>query len=123
MYLIKLTKTIGIMFLIVLITTFLVSLLHYIGLPKLIVTILKILIVIGTLFYGGFYMAKLSKTKGYLEGIKIGLVIILLFFLISWLGLNYNFSIKTSIFYILMLISSTLGGMIGINKNKIDENA
>ena len=68
-------------------------------------------------FIGGYYIGNKSLKKGWLEGIKIGLIGIFLFFLISYLGFD-NFKIKTLIYYFMILSSCVLGGILGINKKK-----
>lgn len=106
---------------IILIFNFLITLLNYIGIISgLPLTILKIIIPFIALFMGGVIMGKNSETKGWLSGIKIGLISILLFLLIS-LIFNFKINIFTIIYYFLLLFISTFGGIIGINK-KLSEN-
>lgn len=71
-----------------------------------------------TLFIGGIYLGKKCEKKGWLEGIKIGFLIIFLFFLISYLGLDQAINLKVFIYYLLLIAVSMLGSMLGINKKK-----
>lgn len=71
--------------------TFIFSSLYYInfignGLFKFI----KILIPIISIFIGSFIIGKKSNSKGWLEGLKFGSMIILLLFLISIIFLEAN---------------------------------
>ena len=71
-----------------------------------------------TLFLGGMYLGKNCEKKGWLEGIKIGLVVIFLFFLISYLGLDQGITLKSFLYYLILMASSMLGSMLGINKRQ-----
>lgn len=84
-----------------------------------IITIIKIIIPIIAFFVGGLLIGKKSKQKGWLEGLKLSIFVIILFILINYIGFNESFKLKSLIFYITLIISSILGSVIGINK-KID---
>lgn len=71
-----------------------------------------------SLFIGGFFLGKKCEQKGWLEGIKIGSMVIFLFFLISYLGFDQGLNVKVCIYYLILLVSSILGSMIGINKKE-----
>ena len=76
-----------------------------------------------SLFIGGFYLGKNSFKKGWLEGIKLGMTILLLFFLINLLVFNNDLSIKTLIYDIILLTACIFGSMLGINfKKEIPKN-
>jgi len=93
------------------------TLLGYFNITSLKVTEYLILFLTMTsLFIGGFFLGKRCEKKGWLEGIKIGSIIIFLFFLISYLGLDQGLNLKVFIYYLLLLASSVLGSMLGINK-------
>jgi len=66
-------------------------------------------------FIGAFYLGKRSKNKGWLEGIKIGLIISFLLFMISYLGFDIKIGMKVIIYYLVIIGSTTLGSMFGIN--------
>lgn len=85
-----------------------------------ITNIIKIIIPIISLFIGGFMIGKISNKKGWLEGLKLGIVTILIFILISYIGFNESFKLKSLIYYIILAMSSIFGSIIGINK-KIDK--
>lgn len=78
----------------------------------------KLAIIVISMLVGGIYIGSKAEKKGWLEGIKIGLEVIVLLFLISYLGFDKGINIKTLIYYFLILASSMLGSMIGINKRK-----
>lgn len=114
-YLKKLLK--GFLFTIVsfLLLTFIFTTLNYFNIINIkVMEICKIIIPLFSLALGGYIMGKGSEKNGWLEGLKIGLIIVLLIVI----G-NLIFSkliLKDFIFYILLLMGSMLGGMFGINR-------
>lgn len=99
-------------------TTLLITLLHYINwIGSKTLSILEIIIPLLSLFIGGFVIGKNSKQKGWLEGLKLGGIFLIILILFQYLGLHIHFSIKTILFYSLLLISCVFGSMLGINKN------
>lgn len=117
MKILKYLKTIGWIVLINLVFSFIITIFHYFDFfsPSTIQT-LKLFSVILSMFIGGIYIGKKSEKKGYLEGIKIGLIIILIIFLITII--SKNFELKTIIYYLLILVSSCFGAMIGIQRKR-----
>ncbi|MDD6224299.1 MAG: TIGR04086 family membrane protein [bacterium] len=79
---------------------------------------LKLGMIIISMLIGGIYIGSKAEKKGWLEGIKIGIEVIILLFLISYLGFDKGINIKTVVYYILMITSAMLGSMIGINRRK-----
>jgi len=85
-----------------------------------IVTFFKLVIALISIFVGGFIMGKNSKQKGWLEGIKLGLIILFILVIINYIILNQSFEIRNLVYYLILMVSSIFGSMIGINK-KIEE--
>lgn len=79
----------------------------------------KIIIPILSILLGGIYIGQRSKEKGWLEGIKVGLLFLILFFIFSYLAFQEGMHLRTWLYYLILLISSMLGSMIGINKRKV----
>ncbi len=77
---------------------------------------LNIILIIISMFIGGFYLGKRSPAKGWLEGIKIGLIWVFLLFVVSYLGFDKGIDFKSLIYYIILVFASMFGGAIGINK-------
>lgn len=78
--------------------------------------VIKVLIPSLALFIGGYKVGNNANKKGYIEGIKLSLIVIAILFMFSYLGFNASFSISLILYYIILIISSMLGAMIGINK-------
>lgn len=99
--------------------TFLISLLNYINfLGGKILSIFKILIPIIALFIGGFLIGKKSCKKGWLEGLKLSLIFLIILVIFNYLALNNGFEAKNLIYYLILIISTCFGSMIGINRKK-----
>lgn len=84
------------------------------------VTILKILIPIISLFIGGIYMGKKSIKKGWLEGLKLSLIFLILLVIFEFLALDKSFEIKNILYYLIIITSCIFGSIIGINKNNLE---
>ena len=62
----------------------------------------------------GFKLARNTNKRGFLSGIFMGLANIFLMLLLS-LIFNVSLDFKVIIYYLILIISSTLGGIVGIN--------
>lgn len=78
----------------------------------------KILIPIISLLMSGIVMGRNSTKKGWLEGLKLGLLVSLLIMLFNMLGLRNSFKISNLLFYTILTFSSVVGSMIGIVAKK-----
>ena len=95
---------------------FIVTLANYLNIiNNKTINILEIIIPIISLLTAGYLMGKNATKNGWLEGIKIGLIIILIIFIINII-ITHKIVYKNFVYYTILLISSTLGSMIGINK-------
>ena len=119
----KYLKNLGISFLYIIafifVLTFITTLLSYFNIMSDKVTaIIKIIIPIISMFIGGIYIGKRSLKKGFLEGLKLGSIFSCLLIIFNYLALNNSFKFKYLLFYLILVISSILGSMIGINRKK-----
>ena len=76
----------------------------------------KMLASILTFFIGGVFIGKNSVNKGYINGLKLSLIMTIVFLI---LGIIFN-NIKLSriIYYLIMSVCITFGAMIGISKKE-----
>ena len=117
MFIIKYLKSILFIFISILLFTVLIGTLSYFNiLGNGTIKVFELIAIIISMFIGGIYLGKNSNKKGYLEGLKIGLFMIIFLFCLKLFGFNESFSLLSLIFYIIILISSILGSVIGINK-------
>lgn len=118
-YLKKIGKGYIYTFSILIILTFIFSCLYYINfIGNKVLTVIKIIIPIISLFIGAKIVGKQSTKKGWLEGIKYGAIFILFLLLFNYLALRNNLEVKSIIYYLILLASSIFGGMLGINVDK-----
>lgn len=67
---------------------------------------------------GGVILGKNSNKRGYIEGLKLGLIITILFILFGYLGIKYNYKLNDIIYYLILITSSILGSILGVNIKK-----
>ena len=72
----------------------------------------KYIILIISLILGSYKIGIQSNNKGYQKGLIFGSIIIILFIIISLI--TNSFKISNFIYYLLILIISTIGSMLGI---------
>ena len=118
----KYLKKLGIAFLITVgslfILLFIATIFNYFDLFSYKVMHISIIIVpIISLILGGLYIGKKATKKGYLEGLKLGLLFSILLLIIN-LILGEGINLKDIIFYLILIISCIFGSMIGINLKK-----
>lgn len=73
-------------------------------------------IVLVSLFLFGVKIGKGKEEKGYLEGLKLGGIIVGCFLICSFILGKNPFCFTTLLYYLLIVLSTTLGAMLGINK-------
>ncbi len=66
-------------------------------------------------FCGSFFLSKKIKKKGYIIGIVCGGIIYLITFIVS-VFLSGDFTYNTIFRLIIIIISSVIGGVMGVNK-------
>lgn len=76
-----------------------------------------IIIIIGAIlmFVLGLILGKKSESKGYLQGLLLSVITILMLVILS-LIFKFPLNINTLIYYIILTITTILGSMLGINK-------
>lgn len=120
-YLISIIKNLGIMFIILLIGTFILTLLNYFEIiTGGLFSIFQIILIIITTIIGGFLIGKEAKQKGWLEGLKIGLLFILLISILNFFFVK-NFSIRFLLYDFILIISTMIGGILGISKKNTSQ--
>ncbi|MBR6949267.1 MAG: TIGR04086 family membrane protein [Bacilli bacterium] len=73
-----------------------------------------------TLIVNSIILGRNSIKNGYLDGIKLGILLILFCTFVTIV--QKKISIHLIIYNVIILISTTLGSMIGINTKKIEKN-
>jgi len=115
----KYLKSLGLFFGSFLILNIIIIILIYFYLLNInIIKILKIIIIIISSLLSGIYLGLNSNKKGYIEGLKLSGIIIIIFIFLTILFKNKVFNKYTIIYYIIIIIIEVLSSMIGINKKK-----
>lgn len=96
--------------------TFIASLLNLIGLNSGITTIILFIANIILFFTLSFLNANKWKKRGLVEGLIIGMIFIFLMLIIKIILFSNKLYISTFIYYLILLITSIFGGLIGVNK-------
>ncbi|MBE6144383.1 MAG: TIGR04086 family membrane protein [Firmicutes bacterium] len=106
---------------ILLTSTIIITILNYFNIfGSKLATLFKIIIPVISMFVGGFIIGKNTKSKGWLEGLKLGIIVIIILLMINLIILKPKWELRNIIFYLILIISTIFGSMIGINK-KIEE--
>lgn len=66
----------------------------------------------------GIKIGKITESKAYKEGLKKGLIYILIMYIIGSLFFTFKLPLKRIIYYLIILTCTILGSIIGINKKK-----
>ncbi len=113
-------KQLGFYLLFLVLLSFLCSLLNLMGLNSTITNLLLFIFNVASFLVLGFKNGIKSKEKGYLAGLKIGLCLLLILFLINLLVAQKVFTISLLIYYLILILTAVFGGMLGISKKKED---
>ena len=102
---------------ILLISTILVTILNYFNvLTGNTLKIIHLIIPIISIIIGSYKLGKKSNNKGYIEGLKYGILFILLLLIFNLI--SKSLSIYTILYMIILLLVSTFSSILGINKKK-----
>ena len=102
---------------IIFVLSLLFTLLEYVGISYKFLTTTLFIINIILIFINSFKVGIRSKCSGYKSGILFGIKAITLLFLINIISLN-KISFKCIIYYLILMLISIIGSIIGKNKQK-----
>ena len=112
----------GYTFIFIIGATLILTILNYFNIIKgTMLTILKVIIPLASIFISSIKLGLQTNEKGYIEGLKLGTIFIFIIFLFSILGLSTKLSLFHLLYYIAILLFSVLGAMLGINKKQATE--
>ena len=110
-------KSVLIIIVLLIILSLVINILYYFDIiNNNVVKYIKMFLLILTFFIGGLYIGKNSIAKGYINGLKLSLIMVLLFFIIGLIFNNLSFS--RIIYYLITITCITFGAMIGISKKE-----
>lgn len=112
----KYLKTILFFISIVLILNLLSTILYYFNITsEKTNSILKIINFVITFIVSGIHIGRRSNKKGWIEGLKISSMIVLISILTIMILPSIKFTINTILYYVLIVLITSVGSMIGIN--------
>lgn len=115
-------KYVGFTLLSILLSILLISTLYYFNIiGSGLVNYLRPLIIFINIFISSYILGKHSEKNGYLEGLKLGGLLIIIFFIISIVFFRNYFRLRLIFFDFILLFISVFGSMIGISKNEKNE--
>lgn len=96
--------------------SFILTILNYFDIINYkIIDLIKYIILFICYLISGYYIGYNSNKKGFIEGIKIGLIISVILILLNLIIFG-NIKLTYLIYYLLLIGISTLGSIFGINK-------
>ena len=115
----KYIKSLLLMFSIFLVLNLIVTVLSYFNLlNEKGINILKSIILITSIIISGFYIGKNSSKKGYIEGLKLGLIIVSISIFLVLILSSVDFNTSTILYYLIIIVLSIIGSTFGINLKK-----
>lgn len=108
-------KYIGIFMLFIIGIAIFSSLINLTGVASVLVNKLTVILTAISFFIISAIASKKINQKGYILGIKLGLLFIILMVIINLIFFKSGFTIDRIIYYIILIISSILGGSFGKN--------
>lgn len=112
----KYLKSISYTISIILITIFILTILNYLNIINYkILSILGTITIIISTFIGGTIIGKNTEKKGWIAGISLSLILTTILIIFN-LVIIKKLDLTNLIYYSIIIISTTLGSMIGINK-------
>lgn len=115
-YLKKIGKVLLITFSSIIVLGLLLNTLYYFDIiSNNIYNIMKMVIVLLTLFINALILGKNTDKYGILEGLKLGASFLLVMMIIKVIT-NNAFDIRTVIYSLIIILTTSIGSIIGINK-------
>jgi len=111
-------KYIGIFFFFVIGIAVVTSLINLTGLCSPFINKLSIILTAISFFFISTMASRKTTEKGYLLGVKLGLLCVFLFLFVNLIIFKSKFSIDRLIYYAILIASSILGGSFGKNLKK-----
>ncbi len=119
-YLKRLGKIIVTTILSIIILGFILTTLYYFDIiSNNIYNIMKMVIVLLSLFINAFFLGKNSSKYGLVEGLKLGAIVLIIMFIMK-IFTSSSFDIRTVIYSIIILLTTSIASVIGINRKEIN---
>jgi len=117
-YIINYLKVLIVPCLVIFFFPLILAILNLIGLRSFNILILIIMII--TSIISGILIGKKAIKKGYIHGLIFGGILVLLMFLLGFFGSTPH-NLNSLIYYLIIVIATVIGSMIGIGFKPIDQ--
>lgn len=118
MFIVKYLKSLLYILVGLLISGLIITIFNYFNILPNALNYFKLILIVLSFFIGGNYIGREAQNKGYLEGIKIAVVSIVILFLLSYAGFGNKPNLSLLIYYLIIFLSCIFGSIVGINKAK-----
>lgn len=108
-------KYIGMFIIFIVVIALATSLINLTGINSNITNKVSVILTALSFFIVSALASKSSNEKGYILGIKLGLIFVILMTLVNLLFFKSSFNIDRIIYYSILIISGILGGSFGKN--------
>lgn len=91
------------------------SLINLTGLNSVIINKLSVILTAISFFFVSIKASRENLDKGYILGLKLGLIFVIFLILVNLIFFKSNISLDRFIYYVILIASSVLGGSFGKN--------
>lgn len=105
------------------ILSLIMSFLNLIGISRFATSFIMFAFEVILFFVYGFIHGKHTDNKGFVMGLKIGVSMILILFILSFIFYDYKYSMSILVFYLTLLLATIFGAISGKNKKEINVNS
>lgn len=96
----------------------LLNILYYFDIINIVIyNIMKMAIVLIVLFINAFFLGKTSIKYGMIEGLKLGAIFLFVMIILKLIT-NSTFDIRTFIYSLIILLTTSVGAIVGINRKE-----
>lgn len=95
-----------------------ISLLYYLLFSSKVANVFLFAYMVIVFFVFGYKAGKKTENRGFLAGLKIGFLLLVVLLLFNLVLYQTGFSFLRVIYYMVLLFASVVGSTIGINKKK-----
>lgn len=94
------------------------SIFYYLLFSTKVTNVFSFVYMVFVFFLFGYKSGKIAENRGFIAGLKIGLLLLLVLFLLNVCIYQTGFQIIREIYYMVLIFSSVVGATIGINRKK-----
>lgn len=116
-YVINYLKALIIPLSVILVAPLILAILNLMGLKTYHILVLIVMLI--TALISGLLVGRKLQKRGYLNGLILGIVLCFILLILGLFGKNH-YGLNTFIYYLIIIIGTTFGSMIGVQKKVTD---